>query len=173
MIPIPAWPTFAEAARVAGGTPVFVPTHVKDGFRVTASAVARKVGPKTRAVMVNSPSNPTGAVIEPAELLKLARLAKQKGFWLLYDDTYAHLTFGNGGPQALQYLTQGHAETVEADRRLQPGVRGENVSRSGGGGTRGGAGHGRRTIGRSRREEETEYSEGAHGGLKRLVGGVE
>jgi aspartate aminotransferase len=102
VIPIPAWPTFAEAARVAGGTPVFVPLHVKDGYRVSASAVARKLGPKTRAVMVNSPSNPTGAVIEPAELLKLARLAKQKGFWLLYDDTYAHLTFGTNGPQQLQ-----------------------------------------------------------------------
>jgi aspartate aminotransferase len=102
VIPIPAWPTFAEAARVAGGTPVFVPLHVKDGYRVSASAVARKVGPKTRAVLVNSPSNPTGAVIEPAELLKLARLAKQKDFWLLYDDTYAHLTFGANGPQALQ-----------------------------------------------------------------------
>jgi len=103
VIPIPAWPTFAEAARVAGGTPVFVQLHVKDGYRVSASAVARKVGPKTRAVMVNSPSNPTGAVIEPGELLKLARLAKQRGFWLLYDDTYAHLTFGsNGQPQALQ-----------------------------------------------------------------------
>ena len=60
VIPIPAWPTFAEAARVAGGVPVFVPLHVKDGYRVTASAVARKVGPKTRAVLVNSPSNPTG-----------------------------------------------------------------------------------------------------------------
>ena len=102
VIPIPAWPTCAAAARVAGGTPVFVPLHVKDGYRVSASAIARKVGPKTRAVMVNSPSNPTGAVIEPAELLKLARLAKQKGFWLLYDDTYAHLTFGTNGPQQLQ-----------------------------------------------------------------------
>jgi aspartate aminotransferase len=103
VIPIPAWPTFAEAARVVGGAPIFVPTHVEDGYRVTASAVARKLGPKTRAVMVNSPSNPTGAVIEPAELLKLARLAKQKGFWLIYDDTYAHLTF-DGQPQALQEL---------------------------------------------------------------------
>jgi len=103
VIPIPAWPTFAEAARVAGGVPVFVTLHVKDGYRVTASAVARKLGPKTRAVLVNSPSNPTGAVIPPAELLKLARLAKQRGFWLVYDDTYAHLSFGNDGqPQALQ-----------------------------------------------------------------------
>lgn len=103
VIPIPAWPTFAEAARIAGGTPVLVPLHVKDGFRVKASALARKLGPKTRAVMVNSPSNPTGAVIEPGELVKLARLAKQRGFWLIYDDTYAHLVFGGSGqPPSLQ-----------------------------------------------------------------------
>jgi aspartate aminotransferase len=102
VVPIPAWPTFAEAARVAGGLPVFVPLHVKAGYRLTARAVSRALGPKTRAVMVNSPSNPTGAVIEPAELVKLARLAKQRGFWLLYDDTYAHLLFGKSGPPALQ-----------------------------------------------------------------------
>ncbi len=102
VIPIPAWPTFSEAARVVGGKPVLVPLSVKDGFRITARAVARAVGPKTRAVLVNSPSNPTGAVIDPAELLKLARLAKQRGFWLLYDDTYAHLVFREGGAAPLQ-----------------------------------------------------------------------
>jgi aspartate aminotransferase len=102
VIPIPAWPTFSEAARVVGGRPVYVQLSVKDGFRVTARAVARAVGPKTRAVMVNSPSNPTGAVIDPAELLKLAQLARQRGFWLLYDDTYGHLVFREGGPGQLQ-----------------------------------------------------------------------
>jgi aspartate aminotransferase len=101
IVPIPAWPTFAEAARVAGGTPVFVPLRVEDGFRVTARAVARALSPRTRAVVVNSPSNPTGAVIEPGELVKLARLAKKHGFWLLYDDTYAHLVFREEGPPAL------------------------------------------------------------------------
>jgi aspartate aminotransferase len=53
-------------------------------------------------VVVNSPSNPTGAVVDPAELVKLARLARRHGFWLLYDDTYAHLVFRPGGPPALQ-----------------------------------------------------------------------
>ena len=115
IVPIPAWPTFAEAARVAGGTPVFVPLHVKDGFRLTARAVARAIGPKTRALVVNSPSNPTGAVIEPGELLKLARLAKKHGFWLLYDDTYAHLVFKTAGPPALQEVkdaADGHLVVV-------------------------------------------------------------
>jgi aspartate aminotransferase len=115
IVPIPAWPTFAEAARVAGATPVFVPLRVADGFRLTARAVARVIGPKTRALVVNSPSNPTGAVIEPAELLKLARLAKKHGFWLLYDDTYAHLVFRTAGPPALQEIkdaADGHLVVV-------------------------------------------------------------
>ena len=76
----------------------FVPLAGKNGFRVTARAVAGAITPRTRAVVVNSPSNPTGAVVEPDELVKIARLAKKHGFWLLYDDTYAHLVFRRGGP---------------------------------------------------------------------------
>ncbi|HEX9185782.1 MAG TPA: pyridoxal phosphate-dependent aminotransferase [Vicinamibacteria bacterium] len=102
VVPIPAWPTFAEAARVAGATPVFVPLVERTGFRLTSRAVAKALTPRTRAVVVNSPSNPTGAVVEPGELLGIARLARTHGFWLVYDDTYAHLVFGTGGPPALQ-----------------------------------------------------------------------
>ncbi len=102
VVPIPAWPTFAEAATVAGAKPVFVRLGERTGFRVTARAVAAALSPRTRAVVVNSPSNPTGAVVEPDELLKLARLARKHGFWLVYDDTYAHLVFRPGGPPALQ-----------------------------------------------------------------------
>jgi aspartate aminotransferase len=102
VVPIPAWPTFAEAARVAGATPVFVSLSERNGFRVTARAVAKAITPKTRAVVVNSPSNPTGAVVEPGELVKIARLARKHGFWLLYDDTYAHLVFRPGGPPSLR-----------------------------------------------------------------------
>jgi len=115
VVPIPAWPTFAEAARVAGGTPVFVPLAERNGFRVTARAVARAITPRTRAVVVNSPSNPTGAVVDPDELVKIARLARKHGFWLLYDDTYAHLVFRPGGPPALQEVkdaADGHLVVV-------------------------------------------------------------
>jgi aspartate aminotransferase len=102
VVPTPAWPTFAEAARVAGAVPVFVPLSGRTGFRLTARAVARALSPRTRAVVVNSPSNPTGAVVDPGELLQIARLARKHGFWLVYDDTYAQLVFRDGPKPALQ-----------------------------------------------------------------------
>jgi aspartate aminotransferase len=112
VIPVPAWPTFAEAARVAGGKPVFVPLHERDGFRVTARAVARRVGPRTRAIVLNSPCNPTGAVVEADELLALARLARRRGIALLYDDTYARLIFREGGAPRLAPVQQAAGESL-------------------------------------------------------------
>jgi aspartate aminotransferase len=93
VVPTPHWPTFAEAARIAGGRPVLLPLDGRRGFRLTARSLARAVGPRTRAVLVNSPSNPTGAVVEPAELVAIARLARRRGVFLILDDTYAHLIF--------------------------------------------------------------------------------
>ncbi|OFV89092.1 MAG: hypothetical protein A2V74_05535 [Acidobacteria bacterium RBG_16_70_10] len=106
VIPTPAWPTFAEAARVAGGRPVFVPLRAAAGFRVTAKAIARALTPRTKVVIVNSPSNPTGAVADPAEIEKIARLARRRGFLLVYDDTYAHLVFDSGGPASLRAVRE-------------------------------------------------------------------
>ena len=102
VVPNPHWPTFSEAVRLAGGRPVPVETRAKDGFRLTARLVAKAVGRRTRAVLVNSPGNPTGAVIEPKELLAIARMAKRKRFALLYDDTYARMIFGEGPGPDLQ-----------------------------------------------------------------------
>jgi aspartate aminotransferase len=94
VIPSPYWPTFSEAVRLAGARPVLVPAREKDGFRITARMIAKAVGRKTRAVILNSPQNPTGAVIEPAELRRLGDMARKRKFTLLYDDTYARLDFG-------------------------------------------------------------------------------
>ncbi len=93
VVPTPHWPTFAEAARIAGGRPVLLPLTGKSGFRLTARSVARAIGPRTRAVLVNSPCNPTGAVVEPEELVAIARLARRRGVFLILDDTYSHLIF--------------------------------------------------------------------------------
>jgi aspartate aminotransferase len=93
VVPTPHWPTFAEAARIAGGRPALLPLSGKSGFRLTARALSRAVGPRTRAFVVNSPGNPTGAVVDPGELVKIAGLARRRGIFMILDDTYAHLIF--------------------------------------------------------------------------------
>jgi aspartate aminotransferase len=102
IIPTPAWPTFAEAVRLAGGRPVPVAVREKDGFKVTARLLARAVTPRTKAILVNSPGNPTGAVVSRDELLAIARLAARKKLAILYDDTYARMLFGGARPPELQ-----------------------------------------------------------------------
>ncbi len=103
----PCWPTFTEAVRLAGGRPVLAPAREADGFAVTARLLGKAVDPRTRAVILNSPCNPTGAVVEPEELLAIGGLARRRGFTLVYDDTYAQLAFSrprDGGLQALRDL---------------------------------------------------------------------
>jgi aspartate aminotransferase len=104
IIPSPHWPTFSEAVRLAGARPVLVRANEKDGFKVTARMVARACTPKTRAIILNSPSNPTGAVIEDGDLRAIGDLARRRKLTLLYDDTYARLGFGSPDPdlQALR-----------------------------------------------------------------------
>jgi len=93
VLPAPYWPTFAEAARLAGARPAIVETQEADGWAVTTALVSKAVTAKTRAILVNSPSNPTGAVVPSEDLLALARLCKRRKLTLLYDDTYARLSF--------------------------------------------------------------------------------
>jgi aspartate aminotransferase len=104
IVPSPFWPTFTEAVRLAGGRPVLAPTREADGFAVTARLLGKAAGPRTRAVILNSPCNPTGAVVEPEELLAIGRLARRRGFTLVYDDTYAQLAFSRPRDWGLQAL---------------------------------------------------------------------
>ena len=104
IIPSPHWPTFSEAVRLAGARPVLVRSDEKDGFKVTARMVAKAATARTRAVILNSPSNPTGAVIDPDDLRAIGELARRRRFALLYDDTYARLGFGSSEDPRLQAL---------------------------------------------------------------------
>jgi aspartate aminotransferase len=101
LVPVPGWPTFGEAVRLAGGTVVPLVTSPHEGFRVSAERVERALTGRTRAVIVNSPCNPTGVAVPGPELLRIAELARERGIALLFDDTYARLWFGAepaGGP---------------------------------------------------------------------------
>jgi aspartate aminotransferase len=104
IIPSPHWPTFSEAVRLAGARPVLVRASEKDGFKVTARMIAKATSPRTRAVILNSPSNPTGAVMAPEDLRAIGALARRRKFALLYDDTYARLSFGKSADPGLQAL---------------------------------------------------------------------
>ena len=104
IVPSPYWPTFAEAVRLAGGRPVLAPAREADGFAVTARLVGKAASPRTRALILNSPCNPTGAVVPAEELLAIGRLARKRGFAVVYDDTYAQLVFSRPADWGLQAL---------------------------------------------------------------------
>ncbi|MGD8896164.1 MAG: pyridoxal phosphate-dependent aminotransferase [Acidobacteriota bacterium] len=112
VVPTPCWPTFAEAARIASGRPALLPLSEKNGFRLTARVLKRAIGPRTRAVLVNSPSNPTGAVVDPDELVAIAREARRHGLFLIFDDTYSHLIFREGGAPALDAVAEAAGENL-------------------------------------------------------------
>ena len=104
IVPSPFWPTFSDAVKLAGGRPVIVKTRERDGFRITPGLVKKALTRRTKAVILNTPSNPTGAVIEPDALLAIGRLARKHRFVVLYDDTYARLSYGRLDTTTLQAL---------------------------------------------------------------------
>jgi aspartate aminotransferase len=78
----------------------------KDGFKVTARMIGKATSPRTKAVLVNSPCNPTGAVVDPEDLLVIGDMAVRRKFTVLYDDTYARLSFEARDGSALQALRE-------------------------------------------------------------------
>lgn len=85
IIPRPYWVTFPESARLAGAKPVFADTRA---HQLDVDLIAKAAGPRTKAVIVNSPNNPTGAVYSAAAFRELARLAKRRGFYIVSDEAY-------------------------------------------------------------------------------------
>jgi aspartate aminotransferase len=104
IIPSPYWPTFAESVRLAGGRAIAVPAQEKDGFQVTARLISKATTPRTKAVIINTPNNPTGAVIDPEDLLVIGDMAQRRKFTVLYDDTYARMAFSRRDSATLQQL---------------------------------------------------------------------
>ena len=94
LIPTPAWTSYADIVRINGGRAVFVPTRAADGFAPTAEAISRAIGPRTRWLLLNSPSNPTGAVLSPDALRAVAEaLEPHPDVLVLVDEIYEHLCF--------------------------------------------------------------------------------
>jgi len=94
MLPVPYWVSFKDMVRYAGGNPVLLHSDESQGFRVTADMVARLVTPKTRLIILNSPSNPAGAVMSAKDMTEVVRLAHQRGIWVISDECYVYLNYG-------------------------------------------------------------------------------
>lgn len=86
IVPIPTWGTFISQVHLTGATPVLL--RLKEPFILTAKEVEKKISPKTRVLIVNSPANPTGAIIPGEEIDRLVRLAIKYKFFILSDETY-------------------------------------------------------------------------------------
>ena len=109
----PTWPTFLEQIKLAQGTAVTVP--LASPFAITAEPLLERISAKTRAILINSPCNPTGVVADPAEIRKLAAACVERGIYLIADETYEHFIYGDAehlSPAALGPDEKAHVITV-------------------------------------------------------------
>ena len=89
----PYWPTLVEQVKIAEALPVIVQTRPEDGFAIRAAAILEQVTPKTRGIVINSPCNPTGALVSEDDLADIAKIAAQQGIWIVLDLCYEKLIY--------------------------------------------------------------------------------
>lgn len=89
----PGWPTLVEQIKLADATPVIVRTHAEEDFRLRAEPIINAIGRSTRGIVLNSPGNPTGALIDESELAKVAEAAAARGIWIVLDLCYEKLIY--------------------------------------------------------------------------------
>jgi aspartate aminotransferase len=114
IIPRPYWVSYPEMVALCGGTPVFVDTTIEENFKVKGAAIEKAITPKTKWIILNSPSNPSGAAYSHAEMKDVTDvLARHKHVWVLTDDMYEHLTYGD-----FKFVTPAEVEPSLIDRTL-------------------------------------------------------
>lgn len=90
----PAWVSYEPLVRMLDGVPVAIPLSPEENFALDPAALKKKITARTRAMILNSPNNPTGRVATPAELDLVAAAACEHGFWVLSDEIYEHIVYG-------------------------------------------------------------------------------
>ncbi|MGO9318517.1 MAG: pyridoxal phosphate-dependent aminotransferase [Terracidiphilus sp.] len=93
ILPVPYWVSFADIVQYAGGKVVFLKTQEAENFRITADAIEKAVTPKTKAIILNSPSNPAGSVVSAEDLERIVHLAHERKIFLLLDECYVYLNY--------------------------------------------------------------------------------
>ncbi len=95
LLPAPYWVSYPEALRLAGATPIIVPTSEASGFKATIEQLDAATTPATKALVFVSPSNPTGAVYDARDVEAIGRWAAGRGLWVVTDEIYDHLVYGD------------------------------------------------------------------------------
>ena len=93
IIPIPYWVSYPEQVKLAGGVPVYVEGTAEQGYKITAQQLAEAITDKTKAVIINSPSNPSGMIYSKEELAELAKVAQEKDILIVSDEIYEKLVY--------------------------------------------------------------------------------
>lgn len=93
IIPAPYWVSYPEMVKLAGGVPKTVFAGIDSGFKITPEQLRAAITPKTRMVIINSPSNPTGAIYTPEELQALTEVAVEAGIYIMSDEIYEYLLY--------------------------------------------------------------------------------
>jgi aspartate aminotransferase len=93
VLPAPYWVSYPDIIKYAGGAPVVVQTRREDGFAAKAADIEKAITPKTKMVIVNSPSNPTGGVVDGDEFARILSVCKKHNVWLMSDECYSHFVY--------------------------------------------------------------------------------
>lgn len=110
IVPAPYWVSYPEMIKLAGATPKFVLCDDRAGFKLTPALLAAAITPRTKLVILNSPSNPTGAIYSRAELSALAEVAVRHNLYVLADEMYEHLIYDGHEPVNFATLSTAVAE---------------------------------------------------------------
>lgn len=111
VLPAPYWTTYPESIRLAGGAPVIVMTDETSGYRATVEQLEAARTPKTKALVFVSPSNPTGAVYSPEQVKAIGEWAVEHGIWVITDEIYEHLVYGDATFSSMPVLVPELADT--------------------------------------------------------------
>ena len=111
LLPAPYWTTYPESIRLAGGVPVEIMTDENSGYRATIAQLDAARTARTKVLVFVSPSNPTGAVYSPAEVQAIGEWAVQHGIWVVTDEIYEHLVYGDARFSSMPALVPALADT--------------------------------------------------------------
>jgi len=112
ILPAPYWVSFPDIIKYAGGTPVIVQTRPEDGFGAKAADIEKAITPKTKMVIINSPSNPSGGVVDGPEFEKILAVCKKHNIWVMGDECYSHFVYEPHKPFSIASAKDSKANVI-------------------------------------------------------------